>query len=92
VEAAEGGNTMNRHPRPRFVPALLITLGLVLRGCASGTTHGSAGARGATGSSASTSTGTAESKASPAYTLIDPAVEYDELEAGGGWSRPALDP
>lgn len=50
---------MIRHPRQGFVPALLITLVLVLSGCDVNTTHEGAGSGTPTGPSPSTSTPTA---------------------------------
>jgi hypothetical protein len=71
---------MNRHPRPEVVPAVLVTLGLLLSGCTDSSDPEAGGTPTSATSSAPTSSDPSESECPADYTLIDPEV-YRVLEA-----------
>jgi hypothetical protein len=71
---------MNRHPRPEVVPAVLVTLGLLLSGCTDSSDPEAGGTPTSATSSAPTSSDPSESEG-PGYEVLDPEV-YSVLEAG----------
>jgi hypothetical protein len=72
---------MNRHPRPEVVPAVLVTLGLLLTGCTDSSDPEAGGTPTSAASSAPTSSDPSESQAAHDYTVIDPEF-YSVLDAG----------
>ena len=76
------GNVMLRLRRVGAVQVILLILGVLLSGCGDDSATTEAGPSGASATSTPAMGGPRESAAGPDYALIDPAVEYDVLEAG----------